>query len=145
GYTGITLVDFSTGTTTYDDTAWDLVRQSDGKIVVVGETENRTTGDKDFALARLTVAGGLDGSFDGDGMQTKHVEYTDVAYGVDLQTQGVNQGKIIISGYSRAQAPGSKAYFSGARFKALDGSFEEKFSSGYFFSTGDDQAWDVKV
>ncbi len=53
-----------------DDYAYSLAIQTDGKIVVAGQTYNPNTGNYDFALARYNSNGSLDNSFDGDGKLT---------------------------------------------------------------------------
>ena len=57
---GIVLADFGG-----DERAAAVVIQPDGKIVVAGWSN--VDGSEDFALARFTAAGALDGTFDGDG------------------------------------------------------------------------------
>src|SRR5262249_5896445 len=48
--------------------AYGVALDSQGRIVVAGYTSTGTTSE--FAVARLTTAGALDTSFDGDGKQT---------------------------------------------------------------------------
>jgi uncharacterized delta-60 repeat protein len=73
------------------DTAYSVVLQSDGKIIVAG------TSDSDFAVVRFNADGSLDTSFDTDGKVTTPIgSGTDEAYSVVLQSDG----KIIAAGYS---------------------------------------------
>ncbi len=73
--------------------------QADGKIVTAGSTGD---GYADiFALARYTVSGSLDVSFDGDGSLTTIINSADcTAYSVAIQTDG----KIVAGGYSMSAA-----------------------------------------
>jgi uncharacterized delta-60 repeat protein len=98
------------------DQAMDLVvNQSDGKIVVVGDTQG------DFALARYNMDGSLDTSFGDEGhVTTDFDDYSrDRAYSVALQADGkiVVVGESIRSGYRR---------FALARYNA-DGSLDTGF------------------
>ena len=95
------------------DEAFDVAIQTDGKIVVVGES------DDDFALARYNTDGSLDTTFDSDGLVT-----TD--FGVDLSAfAGVViqlDGKIVVAG---SAFPGG---FALARYNT-DGSLDTSFDS----------------
>ncbi len=69
------------------------VLQSDGKIVVAGQTYNNNTGNYDFALARYNSNGTLDNSFDGDGKQTTDFfGGDDIAYFPGYSTGWKNSG-----------------------------------------------------
>jgi uncharacterized delta-60 repeat protein len=83
---GASVVDFGG-----EEAANDMVRQADGKLVIVGST---SAGEGNFAIARLNVDGGLDTSFSGDGKQTVDFGGNDAATGVALRTEG----KIIVAG-----------------------------------------------
>src|SRR5262249_35295547 len=50
---------------TYNDEAYAVALQSDGKIIVAGDAE--TTNGYDFALARYKINGTLDSTFSSDG------------------------------------------------------------------------------
>ncbi len=80
-----------------NDRARGVVLQSDGDIVVAGESENASARN-DFALARYDTNGDLDASFDSDGKVTTAFASTsaDVAYDLALQTDG----KIVAAGAS---------------------------------------------
>ena len=91
GGDGIIITDFGGS----NDKAHDLVIETDGKIVVVGQTN--AGGDNDFAVARYTTAGALDTSFSGDGKMTLDIEATnggsgdghdDIAYAVAIAANG---------------------------------------------------------
>jgi hypothetical protein len=49
-----------------DDFAYGVAIQADGKIVAAGDASNGS--DYDFALARYTVSGTLDATFDSTGI-----------------------------------------------------------------------------
>jgi uncharacterized delta-60 repeat protein len=98
----------------------DVVQQPDGKLVVVGtrRPEGNTSGDSDFAVARLNTDGSLDTSFDNDGKLTTGFGGTDNATSVALQSDG----KIVVLGPS-----GSSFSTLVARYLpngALDGTFD---------------------
>src|SRR3989338_2859522 len=78
------------------DVARSIVLQSDGKIVVAGESNNGN--NKDFALVRYTSAGALDTTFGADGIRTTNVNVNgnDVIYSMVLQPDG----KIVVAGSS---------------------------------------------
>ena len=80
-----------------NDYAYSVAIQSDGKIVVAGESGN-SPGNRDFALTRYNANGSLDISFDGDGKVTTDFgsRFDDVAYSVAIQSDG----KIVVAGYS---------------------------------------------
>lgn len=65
GSGGVVLTDFRAG----DDVAYGLTQQADGKLVLVGLSQNSTGGNQSFALARYSASGTLDTSFSSDGMQ----------------------------------------------------------------------------
>jgi uncharacterized delta-60 repeat protein len=112
------------------DTAYSVVLQSDGKIIVAG------TSDSDFAVVRFNADGSLDTSFDTDGKVTTPIgSGTDEAYSVVLQSDG----KIILSGYS----VGANRDFTVVRYNA-DGSLDTSFGTGGKVTTpigsGNDEA-----
>lgn len=78
---------------------WDKARcvtlQSDGRIVITGESAATVNGRKDLAVVRLTTSGAMDGTFSSDGMTTldfspHDVIPTDIAIAPD--------GKIVVLG-----------------------------------------------
>ena len=78
-----------------EDSATDMLIQSDGKILVVGSTI--VGGFKDIALARYEADGSLDASFGEGGILTTAIgSADDRGAGVRLQTDG----KIVVSGTS---------------------------------------------
>jgi uncharacterized delta-60 repeat protein len=96
----------------------DLALQSDGKIVVVGET--CANSDCDFAVARLTATGALDKTFSGDGKQIINMGGFDVPRCMILQPDG----KMVLAGYKRVAAG---TYFALVRLNT-NGSLDTNFS-----------------
>ena len=78
-----------------DDSAHDVALQSDGKLIVVGDT---CVGDIcNLAMARYLPTGGLDATFNGDGKVVTDIGGRDNgARGVAIQSDG----KIVVIGYS---------------------------------------------
>jgi uncharacterized delta-60 repeat protein len=72
------------------DGASDLVRQPDGSIVTAGYSDNQ------FGLVRVTAAGVLDNSFDGNGL--KRVDFTGAVDGAT--SVALSGSKIIAAGYT---------------------------------------------
>ena len=85
-----------------NDTAFDAVVQSDGKIAVAGVAVGPTTGG-DFALARYNSDGSLDSSFGSGGKVT-----TDFFGGYDeaLSLRLQSNGNLVAAGYSSKDALG---------------------------------------
>ena len=98
---------------TSDDFAYSIVLQTDGKIVVGGNSD--IGGNLDFSLARYNTDGSLDNTFDGDGKLTVSIGFATNAAAVVIQTDG----KILITG-------GTGSDFALARYNtngSLDNSF----------------------
>jgi uncharacterized delta-60 repeat protein len=116
------------------DTAYALVLQADGKIVVGGDSnQGSSKTGVDFALARLLPDGSLDESFGDSGIVTQSVAQfgaRDSIYALALQP---------VDGEQRIVAVGGEGDFSLARFRAdgeLDTSFGEQGTlHGLFGST----------
>jgi uncharacterized delta-60 repeat protein len=83
---GASTVDFGG-----EEAANDMIRQPDGKLVIVGST---STDGGDFAIARLNADGTLDTSFNGTGKQTVNFGGNDAAEKVALTAEG----KIVVIG-----------------------------------------------
>ncbi len=75
-----------------DETVDDMIRQSDGKLVIVGGTNINDAGD--FAILRLNADGSVDNTFSGDGKLTLNFGGNDEAVSVAQQSSG----KIIVAG-----------------------------------------------
>ena len=93
------------------DNAFCITVQSDGKILVIGDT-NAT----DIALLRFNANGSLDTSFNGDGKVITDFGGKDVGLSVTEQFDG----KILVTGYTGG-------YFAIARYNP-DGSLDTSFS-----------------
>ena len=102
------------------DYAFAAALQPDGKIVVVGETDN---GNYDLLLIRLNANGTLDTSFDGDGMARRSIG-TGHDYGRAVTVQ--RDGRIVVAGQS-VVAGGLDLMV--ARFTE-NGAFDPTFGSG---------------
>jgi uncharacterized delta-60 repeat protein len=107
------------------DTAWALVIQADGRIVVGGDSNGNgvvPTG-LDFALARYNADGALDATFGTGGKVTTSVRPNggrDSIYALALQT---------VDGETRIVAAGGEGDFSLARYRA-DGQLDASFGMG---------------
>lgn len=126
--------------TQYSDFAYAVALQSDGKIIAVGYTFNGS--NNDFALARYTANGGLDGNFGiGGKVITPIGSSHDVAVAVALQ----GDGKIVVAG---SVYNGSNYDFGIARYN-VDGTLDTSFDSDGKVTTaigpGDDYATAVVV
>ncbi len=114
--------------------------QSDGKIVVAGETD--TPSGADFAVLRYNTDGSLDTSFSGDGIQTTDFTTLDFPGSVAIQSDG----KIVVAG---SAGTGIGAFdFAVARYNT-DGSLDTTFSGDgkltMAFGTTDDSASSVVI
>jgi len=91
---GTTSSDFNGGS----DTAFGVVVQSDGKIVVAGAgKEDSSNGYTNIAIERFNADGNLDGGFgDGNGKRFIDIHASDGAQAVVLQPDG----KILVAGYA---------------------------------------------
>lgn len=79
----------------FNDAAFSVAIQPDGKIVAVGSLNNGSNGD--IALVRYNPNGSLDTTFDGDGkIVTSIGAANEEAWAVALQPDG----KIVVAGYS---------------------------------------------
>jgi uncharacterized delta-60 repeat protein len=78
-----------------DETAHAVLVQTDGKLVLAGESYDSNTGGADFAVTRLSAVGAVDSSFGSSG-----VVRTDFAGDFDQATSAVLQsnGHIVVAG-----------------------------------------------
>jgi uncharacterized delta-60 repeat protein len=134
GGTGIVTIDF-TGS---HDEARAVAVDSQNRILVGGFTEN---GSKtDFAVARLTTAGTLDATFDGDGKQTIAFGASDdLAYAIAADSLN----RVVIAGQT-----GTNNDFAVARLTtggALDITFDGDGKQTIAFGAGGDQGRGVAV
>jgi len=110
-----------------NDSASDVVVQSDGRIVVVGGCED--TGDSsfsekgyDFEVVRLTQTGNIDEAFNSGAPQLINIAVDDFASSVALQNFAADEGsqRIVIGGSTDGD-------FSLARLKS-DGTLDDTFN-----------------
>ncbi len=122
GGDGILTTDFSGN----NDTARSIVVQSDGKILLGGQSDNGS--NEDFAAARYNSDGTLDTTFGGgDGLVT-----TDFGGGYDYG-KGIavqSDGKILLGG----QSNGSNSDFALVRYNS-DGSLDTSFDGDGIVTT----------
>jgi len=109
---------FNNGVT--NDNAQALLVQSDGKIVVAGNSGWGGNAYSNVALARYLADGTLDSSFDGDGKVTTRVPGNIMSAALQAD------GKIIVAG---AKSMGSNTVFSMLRYNS-NGSLDTTFGSG---------------
>nr|MCE2680761.1 DUF4347 domain-containing protein [Burkholderiales bacterium] len=122
------------------DVPYAVAIQSDGKILLAGQSISGT--NSDFGIARVTTAGVLDTTFSGDGKQTTAVgSGEDVARSMLLQSDG----KILVSGWS---SNGSNFDFAMVRYNA-DGSLDTTFGTAGKVTTAvgssNDKAYSMAV
>lgn len=126
----------------FDDELWDLAVQPDGKIVLVGTSDNGS--DLNFMVARLLSNGTLDTTFGVGGIALTTIGgLNDVAESVALQTDG----GILVVGYSR-NAIGNDD-FAVARY-LTSGVLDTAFGAagvvtGPISATGHDQIHSISV
>ncbi|MGW9368634.1 calcium-binding protein [Streptomyces xanthophaeus] len=100
------------------DAADGVALQADGKIVVVGVSENLEGGIAWFTVVRYNPDGSLDTTFDGDGKAVTDFGGGGADQGSDVVVQ--SDGKIVAGG-------GVGGVFALARYNALDGSLDTGF------------------
>jgi uncharacterized delta-60 repeat protein len=112
--------------------------QSDGNIVVGLQVDNSTTQDIDFALARFTTAGMLDGTFGTSGKVTTDFGSNDILLSMAIQSDG----KIVATGYF------FNSDFTVIRYNA-NGALDNSFGTGGKVTTdffgGEDNAFGVAI
>ncbi|MCP3690031.1 MAG: tandem-95 repeat protein, partial [Gammaproteobacteria bacterium] len=102
------------------DIPMSITVQSDGKILLAGNSSNGT--DDDFAMVRYNADGSLDTSFDGDGIVTTAIGAgRDHIRSITVQSDG----KIVVTGHSHN---GTNDDFALVRYNA-DGSLDTSFDS----------------
>lgn len=128
GGDGTVTTDFNTS----DDRGWAVALQSDGKIVVAGQTfVARSVGgsDLDFALVRYNTDGSLDTGFSGDGKLNVDLGGSESDAALDVAIQ--SDGDIVAAGYVRNLFPDplGPSDFAVARFNG-DGTQDMTFGVG---------------
>ncbi|MBK9716660.1 MAG: T9SS type A sorting domain-containing protein [Saprospiraceae bacterium] len=129
---------------TSNDYGNSLTIQSDGKIVVAGESRNESYSD--FALVRYNTNGSLDSSFDSDGKVTTIVNGSALngAYSVVIQSDG----KIVAAGYSGHKQNGTDFRFALVRYNingSLDNSFDKDGKVTTDIGTFGDLAYSIVI
>jgi uncharacterized delta-60 repeat protein len=116
--------------------AYSVAIQSDGKIVVAGNT---IIGGRDkIAVARYNTDGSLDSSFDSDGKVTTTIGEADYATSVVVQSDG----KIVVAGSS---ATGGNSDFALIRYNS-DGSLDSSFDPAITpIGSSTDEAYSVAI
>ena len=104
------------------DLASAVALQADGKILAAGHTNNGN--ESDFALARYSLDGSLDATFDLDGRVTTPIGTGD-DFGTDVAVQA--DGKIVVAGFSFNDATSGDMLVL-ARYNE-DGLLDETFGS----------------
>jgi uncharacterized delta-60 repeat protein len=112
-----------------NDFALGAAIQEDGKIILAGCQQRGSSFD--FALARYTASGELDGSFGSGGIVTTAVSsYRGCAEDVAVQ----QDGKIVAAGYADSQGPTGGNDFVVVRY-TVSGTLDTAFGSGGIVTT----------
>ena len=115
------------------DIANGVALQSDGKIVVAGQSWNGS--DYDFAVVRYTTLGAPDSTFGGgDGIATTSFGSTDEAFAVAVQPDG----KIVLAGWTNSSGTIALARYNtnGTLDTAFDGDGKVTTDLGTSFAKG---------
>jgi len=138
------------GVATYDsgsnDLVWGVALQSDGKIVVAGESSvNWDTGYEDVLVLRYNPDGSLDNGFGTNGVVTYGFDQgaRDKSYAVAIQPNG----KIVVVGFSNPMVVGDSVTYLGSDVLVLRyntvGSLDNSFGTNGVVTYGYDQgSWD---
>lgn len=126
----------------YNDVAFSVKAQNDGKIIVCGWTY--IFGSWDFALLRLNSDGSLDTTFNTNGIVTTDYHHLyNTAHSIDIQSDG----KYVVAGYT------NKPGFSDTDIMVIrynqDGNIDKTFGNNGIVlidnDASDDFAWVVKT
>ena len=125
------------------DYARSVAVQSDGKIVVAGES--RIGEQYDVAVVRYNTDGTLDNSFSGDGKATTSINDSDDRASQVVIHENQNERKIIVAGNSH-----TNGYFDfGVVRYNTDGTLDNSFSGDGIvttdFDNGSDEAYSIAV
>ncbi|MGQ9799126.1 MAG: T9SS type A sorting domain-containing protein, partial [Ignavibacterium sp.] len=126
----------------YNDVAFSIKAQQDGKIIVCGWTY--IFGSWDFALVRLNPDGSLDNTFGSNGIVTTDYNHLyNTSHSVAIQSNG----KYVAAGYT--EKPGSTDTDILIIRYNTDGSIDHSFGNNGLvlidYNNADDFAWVVKV
>jgi len=133
----------TTSISAFNDIGRNMVIQSDGKLLVVGNSQNDFAVEGDFLTIRYNVDGSLDNSFGTAGAVTSSFGpgTTSEAYGIVLQ----DDGKIVVVG---VRGGGGENRFAVARYLA-DGTLDNSFDGDGLLTTAigldNDRANDVII
>lgn len=125
GSNGVVSTDFGA-----NDLAYALALQSDGKIVVVGNTGT------DIAVARYNSNGSLDTDFDTNGLLATDLTVTDQAFAVAIQTDG----KLLVAGSTRSNGNEDMVVVRYLSDGVLDEDFDTDGWQRITFANGSDRA-----
>jgi uncharacterized delta-60 repeat protein len=109
-----------------DSSANALVLQNDGKIVVAGSSVDPVKGLEEFALARYTVAGRLDGTFNTSGVVLTDFGAGNFEFGGSASAVALSGNEIVAAGFAAPDRSTGGERFALARYTAfgqLDTSF----------------------
>ena len=98
-----------------DDIAYSVALQTDGKIVVAGQSD--ISGNIDFALARYNTDGAPDNSFDTDGKLTISIGFAQTKTALAIQSNG----KILIAGSTGSDFVAARFNTNGSLDNTFDG------------------------
>ncbi len=119
----------------YDDKATDIVLQSDGKIVVTGNTYDYTY--TDFAVVRYNSDGSLDSTFGTGGITITDIEAFERPNSVALQ----RDGKIIIAGSMLLSGLGGNVDIALLRYRST-GTLDRSFGTNGVVTTAIGNSYD---
>ena len=116
-----------------NDYCWSVVLQTDGKLVLGGDTYNGS--NYDFALARLNTNGSFDNTFGSAGkVITSNSSGDDEIFALAIQSDG----KILATGYS------TTAYLALLRYNN-DGTLDNSFGTGGVVTSANGEARGIAI
>ncbi|TWT89274.1 PKD domain-containing protein [Neorhodopirellula pilleata] len=135
GTTGVATGAFLLDLQGYSDTAYDVVLQPDGKILLIGSSWALNNGGGDFAIVRLNPNGSLDTDFDGDSGSANGKVYVGFGTSHDLALSAAltESGQIIIAGTAHMVA--SLLDFALVRLQ-VDGKIDPTFATNSGIGAG---------
>lgn len=106
------------------DSAFSVIIQSDGKIVLGGTSTKNTPNRKVFALVRYTITGSLDTTFNNTGIVTTAIGDSDWAYSTAIQSDG----KLAMAGFNCVEPTIWKCNMAVVRY-TVTGTLDTEFNS----------------
>jgi len=142
GLLGRSVTDFGSG-----ETAHSVAIQTDGKIVIGGNSNNGDVYNYHFLVARFTSFGFLDGTFGYNGRSITEFGYDDHCTAIAIQSNG----KIVAVGYTSFFTDNNYD-FALARYNS-NGAIDSTFGGdgkvvtniNYLYEGSDDSAYDVAI